>query len=207
MTDVTQLTVPVQRWIARRRRHDVERHLGPGAGSTSSDVRIRGRRSHDLAAAARLLGLVVAEGQYPLPRPESRRAWLTGPGIQDAWIAERDGELLGHIALSRVGLDAVSAMRWREVTGRATADLAGVSRFFVRSRVRGQGIGTSLLQAAVTEARARGLVPVAEMMSASRDGIRLYEKQGWRLAAMYPCGPRSASLEAYMYVLAAPKTR
>ncbi len=201
MTDVGQLSVPLQRWLARRRGRDLQTQEGPSPKSDVPGVSIRRRRPHDLAAAGRLLGLVAAEGTYPLPRPDSRREWLRGREILDAWVAEREGELLGHIALTRVGLDAMSAMRWREVTGRPTTDLAGVSRFFVRARARGQGIGTSLLRAAVAESQARGLVPVAEMMSASRDGIRLYENQGWRLAAMYPCGTRSSSLEAYMYVL------
>ena len=171
---------------------------------TMPKVRIRRRRPHDLAACRRLLGLVAMEGDYPLPKPASLRDWVSDREIMDAWIAEREGEVLGHLALIQVGSDAVSAMRWREVTGRPVTELVGISRFFVRSSARGHGIGSSLLQSAVTEARDRGLLPVAEMMSPSREGVRLYEKQGWRLAEMYPTGPRTAPLEAYMYVLPAP---
>ncbi|WP_148572498.1 GNAT family N-acetyltransferase [Nocardioides caldifontis] len=204
MTDVAQLTVPLQRWIAR------QRHRGDAPPATQvsaapevmlpAGVRVRRRRDHEVAACARLLGLVQAEGGYPLPRPESLRGWLTDAGLEGAWIAERQGEVLGHVAVGRVGHDAVSRMRWREA-GRPVEQLMGVSRLFVRPRAREQGIGAALLTTAVADVRARGLTPVAELVSPGREGVRLYEKHGWRLVARHACGGRDAGLTSYMYLL------
>jgi GNAT superfamily N-acetyltransferase len=120
--------------------------------------------------------------------------------VLDAWIAEQHGMIQGHVAITRVDSDPTTALRWREVTGRPASELAGVSRFFVRSSVRGLGLGTALLETAVEKSRARGLMPVAEMVSTTRRGIPLYDRAGWRMAAMYPCGKRGDGLETYLYI-------
>ena len=195
MTDVAQLTVPVQRWIARQR----QRPAAPAPGPAG--VRVRLRREQELAACARLLGLVQAESHYPASRPTSLRGWLADPALLGSWVAERNGEVLGHVAVGPVGSDAASRMRWREVTGRPATELLGVSRLFVRARARGQGLGALLLETAVADVRSRGLVPVAELVSPSREGVRLYEKHGWRLVARHAWGGRGDGLTSYMYLL------
>ena len=153
-----------------------------------------------MAACSRLLGLVSAESGYPSPRPVSRRGWLVGDDVLDAWVAEAHGRVQGHVAITRVASDPAAALRWREVTGRPPSELAGVSQLFVRSSARGRGLGTALLETAVAECRARGLTPVAMTVSTSRRGIALYDRAGWRLVAMYPCGRRGDGLETYLYV-------
>jgi GNAT superfamily N-acetyltransferase/predicted DCC family thiol-disulfide oxidoreductase YuxK len=185
------LAWPVYRWVSHHTGHLT------GAASKGQVARapqpvkgVRRRRSKDLDACVHLLGLVFSEGQYPLSWPDAPRAWLGGDDVMDAWVLERQGEILGHVAVSPVGLDPRTALRWREVTGHEPSGLAGVTRLFVRPRVRGQGIGKALLDVAVADIRARGLVPVLDVVSASRDAIRLYEDQGWRLRATYPWGER-----------------
>jgi len=143
--------------------------------------------------------VVFCEGQYPVYWPDAPRAWLNDDEVLDAWVVERQGEILGHVAISKVGLDAVSALRWREVTGCEPSELAGVSRLFVRNRFRGQGLGAALLDVAVAEIRARGLIPVLDVVGASEDAIKLYEDIGWRQLAMYPWGEKAAKLRIYYY--------
>lgn len=203
MVHVAQLTEPVQRWFSRHRALSA----GTAAPSVPEGVRIRRRKDHQVAACSRLLGLVSTENGYPLPRPTSRRGWLTGEDVLDAWIAEQHGTIQGHVAITRVDSDPATALRWRELTGRPASELAGVSQFFVRSSVRRQGLGTALLETAGEESRARGLLPVAKMVSTSRRGIPLYDRAGWRMIAMYPCGKRADGLEAHLYVAPAdPRT-
>lgn len=195
MVEVAQLTEPVHAWFARHRAHS-QSSQAPWA---AEGVRIRERRDRDVAACSRLLGLVSTDCEYPHPRPDSRRGWLTSEDVIDAWVAEQHGMVVGHVALTRVDSDPTTAMRWREVTGRPVRELAGVSRFFVRASFRGRGIGTALLETAVEESRARGFMPVAEMVSTSRRGIPFYDRAGWRVAAMYPSGRRGEGLETYLY--------
>ena len=194
MVDVAQLTEPVQRWFSRRRSQ-------PDAAApwAADGVRIHRRKDNQVAASVRLLGIVSSENGYPHPRPASRRGWLTEEDLLDAWVAEQHGQIQGHVAIARVDGDREAAMRWREATGRPASELAGVSRFFVRSSVRGRGIGTALLETAVTEARERGLTPVAQLVSTSRSGVPLFDRAGWRMIAMYPCGKRGEGLETYLY--------
>lgn len=197
-----QVTWPIYRWLARHR-------LQLPGGTPATDLPrislpidgIRRRRPKDLGACARLLRVVFSEGQYPVYWPDAPRAWLSDEIVIDAWIVERRNEILGHIAISKVGLDPLSALRWRELTGHKPSELAGVSRHFVRPRARGQGLGAALLDVAVAEIRARGLVPVLGVVSASEEAVRLYENRGWRLLAMYPWGEEADRLKIYYYEL------
>lgn len=160
---------------------------------------LRRRKPKDLGACARLMEVVFYESHYPVIRPEPPRAWLDSEDVLDAWVVERLGEILGHVAISTVARDSLSALRWRETTEHQPADLLAVSRFFVRPRVRGQGIGSALLEAAVTEIRRRGRVPVLEMVSARRDGFTFLSDHEWRLIAMDPWGSKSDNLQMYRY--------
>jgi GNAT superfamily N-acetyltransferase len=199
------LSGPVRRWGALR-----SPAVSPGPGTVTAAPApkgVRPRRPQDLPACSRLLRVVSSTSHYPARRPESVRAWLEADAIHDAWVVERQGEVLGHVALARVDGDPVSALRWREVTGREPATLGRVCRFFVRPRVHGRGVGTALLEVAVASARSRGLTPVAEVVSRSQDGIRFYERRGWRLAAMYPWGERSERLWVHHYVAPEPARR
>ena len=199
MTDVHQLTMPVQRWIARQRQRPDGRAEAPTP--LADGVRLHRRRDGELAACTRLLGLVQIEAHYPAHRPPSLREWLDDPALFTSWVAERHGEVLGHVSVGPVGEDAVSRMRWREATGRPPAELAGVSRLFVRPKARGQGLAKALLAMAAEEARARGLTPVAELVSTSREGVLLFEREGWRLAGRSTSGRRGQELTSYLYLL------
>ncbi len=193
---------PLYRWLAPHR----SRWAGAGSAASAGPPEpppprkhIRRRRDRDLAACARLLRVVSADGQYPVYWPEAPRSWLADEEVIDAWIAEHRGQLVGHVAISAVDRDPATALRWREMTGRAPSELAGVSRLYVRPGMTGQGIGSTLLDVAVREIRARGLSPVLDVVSASRDAIRLYEDRGWRLVGMYDWGRPSDKLRILYY--------
>ena len=194
------VTCPVYTWLTHHRGRlpgGSPATAVPGVPATVKGV--RRRRPKDLGACIRLLRIVHSEGRYPVYWPDEPRSWHDGEDLLDAWVVERQGEILGHVAISKVDLDPVSALRWREVTARDPSDLAATSKLFVRPRVRGQGIGSALLDVAVAEIRARGLVPVAEVVNASKDAVRLYEQRGWRLLAMHPWGRKADDLHVYFY--------
>ncbi len=194
------VTWPVYRWVAHHRGPQPDGTPATELPRVSAPVKgVRRRRPKDLGACARLLRVVFSDGQYPVYWPDAPRGWLNDEDVIDAWVVERQGEILGHVAISKVGLDAVSALRWREVTGHEPSELAGVSRLFVRPRVRSQGIGAALLDVAVAEIRSRGLIPVLDVVSAGKDAITFYEHRGWRLLAMYPWGEKTDKLQIRYY--------
>ena len=196
-----QLTREVSRWFTRDRTTEPRAVIPiPSLSLPGGAARVRRRHHGDVDAVARILRGISSGGKYPLPRPASHRAWLT-EGVVDAWVVERQGAILGHVAIGRAGTGAASSLRWREVTGRPLDDLALVSRFFVRLPERGQGIGTALLAAAVSGARARGLVPVADAVGTSRFGSPLYADHGWRLAAHDTFGGRRDHRLLSLYTL------
>lgn len=161
---------------------------------------IRRRKAGDLAMSGRLLDVVHYDARYPALRPESPRTWLDHPDVHDAWVCERVGRILGHVAISDVARDSLSALRWRETTEHAPSDLMAVSRFFVRPTARQQGIGSALLDVAATAIRHEGRQPVLEMISARRDGFPFLANRGWRLVAIDPWGPRERRLFISRYI-------
>lgn len=164
---------------------------------------IRRRKAGDLAMCGRLLDVVHYDARYPALRPEPPRAWLDHADVHEAWVCERQGRILGHVAISDVARDSLSALRWRETTEHAPSDLMAVSRFFVRPTARQQGIGSALLDVAVTAIRQQDRRPVLEMISARRDGFPFLASRGWRLVAIDPWGPKDQNL--YMCRYAAPR--
>ena len=121
------------------------------------------------------------EGQFPGVRRDSPRDWIDGPDVLAAYVAERDGEVVGHVAVTSVGVEGTSGLRWREITGHPTSDLAEVAQLFVRPSFRGQGIGRSLVDAALADIRSRGLVPVLEVVTHSSVAPSYAYGHGWRL--------------------------
>ena len=190
-------TVP--EWIAEHAvRLPGQRHVEPETGPVLPRG-IRPRRPKDLPACARLLRVVATEHQYPARWPEAPRSWLAGPDVLSAYVAEEQGEILGHVAIATVPRNGISRVRWQEITGRDTTQLRRISRLFVRRRVRSQGIASDLLGVAVADIRALGLMPVLDVVSTSADGIAFVEKRGWKLLAMDPWGSKTEHLRMHYY--------
>lgn len=163
--------------------HRGGRRTGTSDPRPAATYRIRTRRPKDLPACVRLLRVVHTHDRYPLRWPDAPRAWLSEPTVLDAWIAERLGEVLGHVAIGGASTASVDALRWREITGRPLSDLGFVTRLFVRPRVRHTGVAADLLDVATGHVRARRLVPVLEVVDNCADAVRLVETRGWRLLA------------------------
>ncbi|MGH3447971.1 MAG: GNAT family N-acetyltransferase [Nocardioidaceae bacterium] len=160
---------------------------------------VRRRRASDINACVRLLHAVYGDGQYPVYLPDHPDEWLTARDVMAAWVVQPEGRVIGHVAVVRLDQDLVEAMRWREVTGRDPATLAGVSQLMVSPDARGAGVGSRLLETAVSDIRQRGLHPVLEVVDASVDAIEMYERRGWQLVAIYPWGRPVDDLQIRYY--------
>jgi GNAT superfamily N-acetyltransferase len=145
----------------------------PAGASASPSLVVRSRTGGDLDECVRLLADVHRRDGYPMRWPDDPAGWLAKPDLLTAWVAELDGRLMGHVALSRAGTEDAAA-----VFGEGSAM---VSRLFVSPAARGHGTGAALLRQAVREARQRGLHPVLEVVAASSSAVAFYERLGWCL--------------------------
>lgn len=157
---------------------------------------VRPRRDRDVPTCARLVRRAFFEGQFPGDHDEEPRLWLADPDVLDAWVAEREGEVVAHVAISRIDhdLDPVTSLRWRESTGHVPSELVAVSRLFVRPSFRGQGIAASLVDVACAEIRSRGQVPVYEVTTSSSLPPSYSRDHGWRLRSSEPLHDRHRDL-------------
>ncbi|MGW6743495.1 GNAT family N-acetyltransferase [Streptomyces sp. NPDC055025] len=148
------------------------------------DVRRRGE--NDLADCLRVLAEVHKVDGYPVNWPESAADWLAGPTQLAAWVAELDGRIVGHAALTPAGADDVAPALWSSRTGTPVTDTVVLGRLFVARSARGHGIGGLLMSQAAREARERGLHPVLDVVACdtAAAAAALYERLGWNLMAV-----------------------
>jgi GNAT superfamily N-acetyltransferase len=102
--------------------------------------------------------------------PELVRPRPTVQPLLGWWVAEDDGEFLGHVGLRRVG------------------PVALVTRLWVAPEARRNGVGAALLRAAEAQAQSLSLRPELEVSHWRRGAIALYEGAGWMRVASSPDG-------------------
>jgi ribosomal protein S18 acetylase RimI-like enzyme len=138
---------------------------------------VRPRRPDDVAGCVTALAEVHRLDGYPTRWPADAAAWLTPERLLAAWVATADGRLAGHVALVAEEPDP-------DVP---SAELASVSRLFVRPAARGQRIGEALLGTATAHAVEHGFGLVLDVVAEERSpAIALYERLGWRFVAERP---------------------
>ncbi|MFD0415166.1 GNAT family N-acetyltransferase [Streptomyces sp. NPDC127108] len=146
-------------------------------GAEAVDLLVRGRVPADLDACARVLADVHVGDGYPTNWPADPAGWLTPSGLLGAWVAEADGDVVGHVALCGPAADDVAPGMW----GTRDGSTAVVSRLFVGPTARGRGIGAVLLDRVAGAARERGLWPVLDVVATDTGAVALYERAGWEL--------------------------
>ncbi len=142
---------------------------------------VRTRTEADLNACVQLAEVVHRVDGYPPYLPGDLRSFVASPGVIEAWVAERNGEIVGHVALHGRSSDAVMALA-AGVTGRPPDRLGVVARLFVAPAARRDGVGELLLGTAASAAVELGLWPILDVAAQFDAAIRLYEKCGWRCA-------------------------
>jgi GNAT superfamily N-acetyltransferase len=140
-------------------------------------VLVRCRTDDDLAALEQVVARVRAVDDYPtyLPDDDYRR-FLTRHASLDAWVAELDGRICGHVALNAESSPAV--MRVLREAG-VTGAVGVVARLLVDPPARRQGVARELLQTARSAADAGQRTPVLDVVESSRSAIALYRSAGW----------------------------
>jgi GNAT superfamily N-acetyltransferase len=125
----------------------------PTGGTTV--VVLRPRHPDDLPECVAALAEVHRQDGYPSRWPVRPAASLSPAGLLEAWVAVAEGVVVGHVTLAPdaevADINVITAAGW------PTAELASVSRLFVRPAMQGAGIGQRLLEMATAFAAEYGI--------------------------------------------------
>jgi GNAT superfamily N-acetyltransferase len=134
------------------------------------DVRIRHMlEPGDLGMVVHLHGVIYAR-EYGLdttfePYVAKPLAEFAMQGAGRLWIAEKDGQVVGSVAMVDAG-DRVGQLRW----------------FLLTPEARGTGLGRRLLETALDYGRERGFSRIFLWSFADlADALRLYERVGFKI--------------------------
>jgi GNAT superfamily N-acetyltransferase len=141
-------------------------------------VLIRGRTEDDIGRCELLAHAVHDVDGYPGRLPTDMRSFLVAPDELAAWVAEVEGEIVGHVGLHSRCTSATTNVLG-QVMRLKDDELGVVARLFVSPTARRQGIGRRLLSTATEAARSRGLVPVLEVVTWLGAAVSMYEALGW----------------------------
>ncbi|MET3808202.1 GNAT superfamily N-acetyltransferase [Nakamurella sp. UYEF19] len=143
-------------------------------------VLTRPRRDVDIPPLLDILAMQQAETQYPFHWPPDLgpERFLRRPSEIEAWVAELDGDVVGHVAIQSVTEDELGRM-WAAAHGVPITQLRCVSVLYADRRVVRRGIGSALLARATERALSDGGAPVLDVVAGHLDAVSLYLTRGW----------------------------
>lgn len=172
---VTRLPGEVRtaRWLVRHAAHEGRHHVADLRRAGTIDSVVRPRVAADVAVLAAILRDLHAREGYPMLEHRDLGAWLCRAPQHAAWVAERAGWAIGHVALVPPGR--------RDVAPTLVAEPAAViTRLFVARDARGQALGERLVRAATRAAADRGCRAVLDVLVSDLAATALYERLGWQ---------------------------
>jgi GNAT superfamily N-acetyltransferase len=146
-------------------------------------VLIRPRTDDDRAVCVALAQELHERDRYPIFLPDDLWSFLSHPSALGRWVAESEGQIVGHVALHASSMPGVIALA-SETLGLSPERLGVVARLMVSPSVRRMGIGQLLLEWATREALEFGLYPVLDVVTDHSAGVALYERAGWTRAGV-----------------------
>lgn len=147
---------------------------------------VRRRRPEDLPGLGRDLLEQQPRTRYPFrdPLPVSTDVFLHAEDALGAFVAEIDGDVVGHVGRTGPAHGFPDAARMNEACARAhgcaVEELSYVSGLFTAERALGRGVGRLLLDAIVADMRAAGHRPCLEVLPHHAGARHLYLSTGWR---------------------------
>ncbi len=133
----------------------------------------------DIPGAAAALVEVHATDGYPVEGVENPEAWVRPTGVMGAWVAEKEGKIVGHVAVMQPHEEGAVSL-WREKSGETVERIGVLARLFVVREARQYGTGERLMRAAMDYAQESSLRLVLDVMTKDAAAIRLYERLGWQ---------------------------
>ena len=163
-------------------------------------MRIRPKADSDEPACLALLREVHRSDGYPRYLPDDSQRFITPPYESAAWVADDDGQVVGHVGLHHAAVDP-TLMAAQRATGLEPDQLAVVARLLVAPRARRAGLGRALLETAATHARSKGQRAVLDVVQDAAAPIALYEATGWtRLEPLKLNFADGTSLDLWVYL-------
>jgi ribosomal protein S18 acetylase RimI-like enzyme len=119
------------------------------------------------------------EGENGYPRGIGNvREFLSNEETKHAWVAEKDGSIIGHISAADASDDDLSVKVWNEKGGESKS-IAILKRLFVKPSCRKVGAATQLVDTAVAAFVEKGKQLVLFVLVGDEAAMRLYQKLGW----------------------------
>ncbi|HEV3368487.1 MAG TPA: GNAT family N-acetyltransferase [Acidimicrobiales bacterium] len=154
-------------------------------------------------ACVRLAEVVHERDGYPAYLATDLRTFLSAPDALAAWVAEAEGQIIGHVALHGRTIPAAMSIAADALT--CPADQLGVvARLLVCPDVRRRGVGRALLEVATQEARTLGRWPVLDVSDQFEPAVALYEHSGWVRAGQVHLELDGQAIEELVYLGPAP---
>ncbi|HEX4729328.1 MAG TPA: GNAT family N-acetyltransferase [Jatrophihabitans sp.] len=174
------------------------------AATLDRSVVIRPKTAADTGDLLTLALAVHHHDGYPRYLPDDLAGFVTSSHQDEAWVAELDGRIVGHVALHRAA-ESPMLPAARRATGLGPDRLAMLARLLVGPTVRRLGIAQQLIAAAVQHAQARGRRVVLDVVREADAAIRLYETLGWvRLESLRLPIRDGQVLDLWVYLSPAP---
>lgn len=170
--------------------------------TATPNVIIRDRGPADLPPIADVLVEVHRSDGYPVEGVDDPIAWLTGAHLRRAWVALRDNDIVGHVAVSEPQPDDAAVQLWKARPENNADLLAIVGRLFVHPNARGNAIGERLMRHVAHYADDNGLRLLLDVMDKDTAAIHLYQRLGWQPigTTRHPTG-RGDTVPATCFVL------
>ena len=140
-------------------------------------VSIRPRTDKDLDTCVAALRHVHQTEGYPRG-VDDFKLFLADGRIRQAWVAELDGIIIGHIAVSEGTERDLSVATFRK-RHPDESSIAVLSRLFVAPGARNAGAAARLIDTAVASSTKDGTRLLLFVLIANQAAIRLYERLGW----------------------------
>ena len=141
---------------------------------------VRPREAADIPGAAAALVSVYTTDGYPVEGVADPSAWLSPPGLQQAWVGVLDDVVVGHAAIMSPNPRKGAVQAWIDQGGDLDRVLV-LARLFVRREGRGYGLGSMLTERASGWAEEQGKKVVLDVIEKDVNAVRIYERLGWRI--------------------------
>ncbi|KAH9825828.1 acyltransferase like protein [Teratosphaeria destructans] len=138
---------------------------------------IRQRTERDLEGCVEVLKRVHATSGYPVNGTDHAAAFLDYASLRQSWVAEENGQVVGHVSVATPAGDDISAVLWHELYPGEPA--ATLERLFVHPDVQGKGIARQLMLAATSWGQQSDTRLLLFALVKDQGAIGMYRKLGW----------------------------